>query len=796
MMRALTILVFLLASAPALAQTVLPGVPTYPNAVTPRGPKGDQGCSIIMTTGEPSPAAGRDCDFALDAAKGKWWGPKIAGSWGAGIVMSPIVAAQTYAAEARFHRDRASASASDAAVSASSASASAADAAASAAVIAGFAAPHVATNAILASTAIATYPNGVWRDKHSVGINSGQLWFTGMTGSCAANGLVVGDGSCVEAPGGNSWRAWPSSPEFAVLQWGADATNTVDMCASIMPAIISAIPSSGGTIVFPDNGSFKCGAQIAVANKSIGFVGLGAGAHINFTSDVQGHAGISIAESATKWVRIENIALHTTVDQVHGNPCISVSYNEVYQKAVTITRFQCIGESAGSRDHYWSDGVVLENVSSAEISNGVITGKNDCADSGCVAASNMRAGIVLSGVSTSNDVRKNDIYFSQYGVYITGKSERSYFWANDLVNTTYGWYLDDDSSGDPWSKGIEAGPAIIGNHCAGYVSCVVLKGRSDSQVIGNVFYRKVHANVAFTAVDIQDGTFDTCNDPTIIPPVTPCPTTIGATKGIFSGNELNLAGKLGSGPNAADTTLSTAFRLAPLSQQNKISGNVATNLKTFLDAGNGTLYNSVTGNSWIGATTPDNNWVINPNPMNDVSGNVPPDVQVRYLETNSATPSVGGKNSASFVALNTAPTTITSFVGGKGGQLIAVAIADSNTTFAHSSSLILRDSADVKADDGDVFFFFRNNNADQWREISRSKASTAVKFVTKCTMTAGTCGALSYGASYLSALTCSWGWTGTGTLNGKVRVIPGTTSVTVNSTDGGDTAQVSVICGG
>lgn len=80
----------------AQAQTLAPK-PQTPNAITPLAPNRDSGCSILPTSGAPAAALGRDCDFAFDAASGKVWGPKQAGQWGSGVVMSPAVAAQAFA---------------------------------------------------------------------------------------------------------------------------------------------------------------------------------------------------------------------------------------------------------------------------------------------------------------------------------------------------------------------------------------------------------------------------------------------------------------------------------------------------------------------------------------------------------------------------------------------------------------------------------------------------------------------------------------------------------------------------
>jgi len=100
-MKKLLALAWLLLAGPALGAG-LPNVPDYPNATTPRGPKGDMGCSLLPTNGAPAASLGRDCDYAFDAASGRVYGPKLGGQWGAGVVMSPVAVAKDFADRARF----------------------------------------------------------------------------------------------------------------------------------------------------------------------------------------------------------------------------------------------------------------------------------------------------------------------------------------------------------------------------------------------------------------------------------------------------------------------------------------------------------------------------------------------------------------------------------------------------------------------------------------------------------------------------------------------------------------------
>ncbi|WP_457798072.1 hypothetical protein [Methylocystis sp. S23] len=81
-------------------------------SVTPLGPKGDRGCSLLEfrpsnATPEPSPSLGMDCDLALDLRSGRWWGPKENGEWGISRSMAPVDAARAIADQSAVFRDAA-----------------------------------------------------------------------------------------------------------------------------------------------------------------------------------------------------------------------------------------------------------------------------------------------------------------------------------------------------------------------------------------------------------------------------------------------------------------------------------------------------------------------------------------------------------------------------------------------------------------------------------------------------------------------------------------------------------------
>lgn len=127
------------------------------------------------------------------------------------------------------------------------------------------AAPHVATNAELASAGTVNYPNGIWRDDYSTGAGADPLWFTPLTGTCAANSLVNDGGYCVNSTSGdgNSWRAWHPESGVGVLQFGADKTGVVDSAAAFAGAV-----STGGRKVAIPCGTFLLASVVALSSNT------------------------------------------------------------------------------------------------------------------------------------------------------------------------------------------------------------------------------------------------------------------------------------------------------------------------------------------------------------------------------------------------------------------------------------------------------------------------------------------------------------------------------------------------
>lgn len=123
--------------------------------------------------------------------------------------------------------------------------------------------PHVATNAVLSASSTVAYPTGVWRDDYSAGIGASPLWFTPLTGNCAANALTNDGGYCVNSSDGNSWKAWHPASGVSVLQFGADKTGV-----AASDTQINAAAGTGNVKVRIPCGTFLLNNTIALSSNS------------------------------------------------------------------------------------------------------------------------------------------------------------------------------------------------------------------------------------------------------------------------------------------------------------------------------------------------------------------------------------------------------------------------------------------------------------------------------------------------------------------------------------------------
>lgn len=127
--------------------------------------------------------------------------------------------------------------------------------------------PHVPDNATLLSKPTTAYPNGVWRMDFASGIGAPPLFFIPQTGTCSSVSMTNDNGSCVNDPAGNSWKAkFPSSGidtrEFGVASTGSGASNLTALNNASAAAYAQGLPLviTGGLI--PVNAGFTIyGAQ-------------------------------------------------------------------------------------------------------------------------------------------------------------------------------------------------------------------------------------------------------------------------------------------------------------------------------------------------------------------------------------------------------------------------------------------------------------------------------------------------------------------------------------------------------
>lgn len=100
------------------------------------------------------------------------------------------------------------------------------------------------------------------------------------------------------------------------------------------------------------------------------------------------------------------------------------------------------------------------------------------------------------------------------------------------------------------------------------------------------------------------------------------------------------------------------------------------------------------------------------NPVNSTHG--------ASFDVGDTTPSIyGGRDFADFN--NTSPVTVTSFIGGRAGDIMTARVDDDNTTLQHTNgTLTLAGASDITPSDDLFSVTFLCDEPDEWREIARS----------------------------------------------------------------------------
>jgi hypothetical protein len=122
----------------------------------------------------------------------------------------------------------------------------------------------VATNTALAAIATSSY-SSVIRLGFAAAGDAPPLVFVSQSGTCSSNSMVNDGGSCVDAAGGNSWKASSTSNGFNVRQFGATGDGATDDAAAIKAAVAVAIALGGGEIYLPSSSAcYKIGSSIVM----------------------------------------------------------------------------------------------------------------------------------------------------------------------------------------------------------------------------------------------------------------------------------------------------------------------------------------------------------------------------------------------------------------------------------------------------------------------------------------------------------------------------------------------------
>ncbi len=245
----------------------------------------------------------------------------------------------------------------------------------------------------------------------------------------------------------NSPRALPV---YNLLNYGADPTGAVDMCAAGGPiqTILAAATGLGFTIYAPGGrgAGYLCNEQIAVSGKSFALIGDGKdNSIIQFGTT---NAGISVVEPSTgNGVRFQGLTLRTKINQSSAS-ALTVSYNTVnVGPTVSIHDVEIDGSSNDAFN--WHLGLDCHNCAHGSVTDINFRGRDESNPPGGLSTSNMFAGVHLTGRSTDLSFDGRCIVtFTQYGFYASGDSEGQHYSGCTALADNYGWYLDDSTSGD------------------------------------------------------------------------------------------------------------------------------------------------------------------------------------------------------------------------------------------------------------------------------------------------------------------------------------------------------------
>jgi hypothetical protein len=489
---------------------------------------------------------------------------------------------------------------------------------------------------------------------------------------------------------------------FNMIHYGADPTGVSDSCGTPLTNALADIPVGGGTIYWP-KGTYLCGGQIAIANKSIIISGDAPGiSNLRFSSGLTNNAGISISQnSATYTTGIKDLSIITTAAQsANAGVLINYTVRPNVNRTVTVRNIDING--GPSNLNYWHIGLNCVNCGFGVINNFHIKGKNEGNPATGMSVSNMLSGIHLTARSTDLRIEDGSVVFSTYGVYISGDSESQQFTDTTMLAVNYGWLADDFTGGaDSTALASAPGPRIINSHCAAYSACVYIKGWTQSIIANNLFYKRPESILNFNHVLLANGTYRGSH-------------TVGSTNNSIIGNTF-----IGF---AAGGSTTTGINFDTLASNNAVRNNTSLSLNNLATFNGGAQVNIVSDNSsYPGGLI--GTWFASPSSKTIAFNNLPvnagSDTGTETLTANSTTPNVGGSVVSSFLTSNTSATTITNFVNGYVGQVITIVANDANTTVQHNAGMLLHLGVDYVMSVGNTLTLKREQNT-YWREIGRS----------------------------------------------------------------------------
>ncbi len=234
----------------------------------------------------------------------------------------------------------------------------------------------------------------------------------------------------------------------------------------------NALPITGGALHFPP-GNYRCTGQLSASGKSVAIFGSGRKvSQITWDTATGGFSFLFTSNRQALTVRSMSLLSRAA----GGGSALYASWpsSPATMSTADISDIYIAGENAAS--HYWTRGIQLNNATTARIDRWAIHGRD--ADSSHL----MICGIDLVGHCTPIYITNGDAYSMTYGIRAFGTSEGIHISHCEIVEVTYGIWLEALGMGRP-------GTAITDCHVNAGTIGIMLNNHGDVSLTGNLIYR-------------------------------------------------------------------------------------------------------------------------------------------------------------------------------------------------------------------------------------------------------------------------------------------------------------------